>query len=158
MRKSLSVSCVTNETLSIMLVESDESDTEGLRSFLSPVENYAVNFFSKELAQRRAEEKRALENRDRFLAEQREKLDKIRKSDQNAQKRTKARLDSMEKAKRSRRLADKENIENELDVRSSLRSRASKNVNTAESSEEYSPEPLAQFVSSSTLYRRFPAL
>ena len=111
-----------------------------------------MNFFSKELAQRRAEEKRALENRDRFLAEQREKLDKIRKSDQNAQKRTKARLDLMENAKRSRRLADKENIENELDVRSSLRSRASKNVNTAESSEEYSPEPLAQFVSSNLGY------
>ena len=31
----------------IPYIESDESDTEGLRTFLSPIENYAVSFYSK---------------------------------------------------------------------------------------------------------------
>ena len=121
-----------------------------MRSFLNGVENYAVNFFSKELEIRRKEEKKALEDRDRFLQEQREKIH-AKTPTPVVQHLNGREQQQNRRQKRSRRLADKEET---ITKKSSLRSKLRKKKNTAienESSDDddddYFPQPLAQFVS-----------
>ena len=80
-----------------------------------------------------------MEDRDRFLQEQREKLHvPIQQSDYNGEQ--------QRRQKRSRRLADKENLE--TIKKPSLRSkRNTANDNeTSDDEDDYSPQPLAQFV------------
>ena len=112
-----------------------------MRSFLSGVENYAVNFFSKELEIRRKEEKKALEDRDRFLQEQREKL--------HAKTPTPVQHlngEQNRRQKRSRRLADKEETVKKPSLRSKLRKNTAIENESSDDDEDYSPQPLAQFV------------
>merc|ERR1712235_102820 len=101
--------------------ESDESDTEGLRNLLSPIENYAVSLMEAEIGERiKKEEKKEIREIEDHKNSQ--NLIKTIKSE----KRLSSRIDKQVKQKKrlSRRLQDKENLEDdEIEVRPKRSSR-----------------------------------
>jgi len=117
--------------------ESDESDTEGLRNLLSPIENYAVSLMEAEIGERIKEEEKNEEIRIERLKAKKEEKKEIReiadhKNSQNlikeivSEKRLSTRIDKQVKQKKrlSRRLQDKENLEEEeIEVRPKRSSR-----------------------------------